>query len=149
MISSNGLIIIEMVSSETVDRGTVLFILKGETCLNGICHGAFGEVYGRSFVCFLGGVVRLSPPKKSFMYYQNKLSRYKYMGEKTILLLHLHTYYICLLTVITGIHLFCFLTGNGLFHQFLAVYYQPRLAITLLVERNFIIIALIHQHIAH
>ena len=42
---------------------------------------------------FLGGVVRLSPPKKSFMYYQNKLSRYKYMGEKTILLLHLHTYY--------------------------------------------------------
>ena len=29
MISSNGLIIIEMVSSETVDRGTVLFILKG------------------------------------------------------------------------------------------------------------------------
>ena len=30
MISSNGLIIIEMVSSETVDRGTVLFILKGE-----------------------------------------------------------------------------------------------------------------------
>ena len=93
MISSNGLIIIEMVSSETVDRGTVLFILKGETCLNGICHGAFGEVYGRSFVCFLGGVVRLSPPKKSFMYYQNKLSRYKYMGEKTILLLHLHTYY--------------------------------------------------------
>jgi len=53
MISSNGLIIIEMVSSETVDRGTVLFILKGETCLNGICHGAFGEVYGRSFVCFL------------------------------------------------------------------------------------------------
>lgn len=60
MISSNGLIIIEMVSSETVDRGTVLFILKGETCLNGICHGAFGEVYGRSFVCFLGGVVRLS-----------------------------------------------------------------------------------------
>ena len=44
MISSNGLIIIEMVSSETVDRGTVLFILKGETCLNGICHGAFGEV---------------------------------------------------------------------------------------------------------
>ena len=38
MISSNGLIIIEMVSSETVDRGTVLFILKGETCLNGICH---------------------------------------------------------------------------------------------------------------
>lgn len=93
MISSNGLIIIEMVSSETVDRGTVLFILKGETCLNGICHGALGEVYGRSFVCFLGGVVRLSPPKKSFMYYQNKLSRYKYMGEKTILLLHLHTYY--------------------------------------------------------
>ena len=44
MISSNGLIIIEMVSSETVDRGTVLFILKGETCLNGIFHGAFGEV---------------------------------------------------------------------------------------------------------
>ena len=57
MISSNGLIIIEMVSSETVDRGTVLFILKGETCLNGICHGAFGEVYGRSFVCFLVGMV--------------------------------------------------------------------------------------------
>lgn len=146
MISSNGLIIIEMVSSETVDRGTVLFILKGETCLNGICHGAFGEVYGRSFVCFLGGVVRLSPPKKSFMYYQNKLSRYKYMGEKTILLLHLHTYY---MPSDRRIHLFCFLTGNGLFHQFLAVYYQPRLAITLLVERNFIIIALIHQHIAH
>ena len=93
MISSNGLIIIEMVSSETVDRGTVLFILKGETCLNGICHGAFGEVYGRSFVCFLGGVVRLSPPKKSFMYYQNKLSRHKYIEEKIILLLHLHTYY--------------------------------------------------------
>ena len=148
MISSNGLIIIEMVSSETVDRGTVLFILKGETCLNGICHGAFGEVYGRSFVCFLGGVVRLSPPKKSFMYYQNKLSRYKYMGEKTILLLHLHTYYMPS-DRLTGVHLFCFLTGNGLFHQFLAVYYQPRLAITLLVERNFIIIALIHQHIAH
>ena len=38
MISSNGLIIIEMVSSETVDRGTVLFILKGETCLNDICN---------------------------------------------------------------------------------------------------------------
>lgn len=50
MISSNGLIIIEMVSSETVDRGTVLFILKGETCLNGICHGAFGEVYGLSLI---------------------------------------------------------------------------------------------------
>ena len=93
MISSNCLIIIEMASSETVDRGTVLFFLKGETCLNGICHGAFGEVYGRSFVCFLGGVVGLSPPKKSFMYYQNKLSRYKYMGEKTILLLQIHTYY--------------------------------------------------------
>ena len=94
MISSNGLIIIEMVSSETVDRGTVLFILKGGICLNCICHDIFwGEVYGKSFVCFLGGVVRLSPPKKSFMYYQNKLSRYKYMGEKTILLLHLHTYY--------------------------------------------------------
>lgn len=29
MISSNGLIIIEMVSTETVDRGMVLFILKG------------------------------------------------------------------------------------------------------------------------
>ena len=29
MISSNGLIIIEMVSTETVDRETVLFILKG------------------------------------------------------------------------------------------------------------------------
>jgi hypothetical protein len=41
MISSNGLIIIEMVSTETVDRGTVLFILKGETCLNGICHDVF------------------------------------------------------------------------------------------------------------
>lgn len=148
MISSNGLIIIEMVSSETVDRGTVLFILKGETCLNGICHGAFGEVYGRSFVCFLGGVVGLSPPKKSFMYYQNKLSRYKYMGEKTILLLHLHTYYMPSDRHYWGSS-FCFLTGNGLFHQFLAVYYQPRLAITLLVERNFIIIALIHQHIAH
>ena len=63
MISSNGLIIIEMVSSETVDRGTVLFILKGETCLNGICCGGFGEVYGRSFVCFLGGVLRFSAPK--------------------------------------------------------------------------------------
>ena len=40
MISSNGLIIIEMVSSETVDRGTVLFILKGGICLNCICHDA-------------------------------------------------------------------------------------------------------------
>ena len=148
MISSNGLIIIEMVSSETVDRGTVLFILKGETCLNGICHGAFGEVYGRSFVCFLGGVVGLSPPKKSFMYYQNKLSRYKYMGEKTILLLHLHTYYMPSDRHYWGSS-FLLPHRNGLFHQFLAVYYQPRLAITLLVERNFIIIALIHQHIAH
>jgi len=74
MISSNGLIIIEMVSSETVDRGTVLFILKGETCLNGICHGAFGEVYGRSFVCFLGGGVMLSPPPKYFMYYRIELT---------------------------------------------------------------------------
>ena len=45
MISSNGLIIIEMVSSETVDRGTVLFILKGETCLNGICHDIFWGKY--------------------------------------------------------------------------------------------------------
>ena len=53
----------------------------------------FGEVYGSSFVCFLGGDVRLSPPKKSFMYYQNKLSRHKYIGEKIILLFHLHTYY--------------------------------------------------------
>ena len=53
----------------------------------------FGEVYGRSFVCFLGGVVRLSPPKKSFMYYQNKLARHKYIGVKIILLFHLHTYY--------------------------------------------------------
>lgn len=87
-------------------------------------------------------------PKKSFMYYQNKLSRYKYMGEKTILLLHLHTYYMPSDRHYWGSS-FCFLTGNGLFHQFLAVYYQPRLAITLLVERNFIIIALIHQHIAH
>ena len=61
MISSNGLIIIEMVSSETVDRGTVLFILKGGICLNCICHDIFwGEVYGKSFVCFLGGVVRYS-----------------------------------------------------------------------------------------
>ena len=42
MISSNGLIIIEMVSSETVDRGTVLFILKGGICLNCICHDIFG-----------------------------------------------------------------------------------------------------------
>ncbi len=41
MISSNGLIIIEMVSSETVDRGTVLFILKGGICLNCICHDIF------------------------------------------------------------------------------------------------------------
>jgi hypothetical protein len=62
MISSNGLIIIEMVSSETVDRGTVLFILKGETCLNGICHGAFGEVYGRSFVCFFRGSCQVISP---------------------------------------------------------------------------------------
>lgn len=52
MISSNGLIIIEMVSSETVDRGTVLFILKGGICLNCICHDILGEVYGKSFVCF-------------------------------------------------------------------------------------------------
>ena len=149
MISSNGLIIIEMVSSETVDRGTVLFILKGETCLNGICHGAFGEVYGRSFVCFLGGVVRLSPPKKSFMYYQNKLSRYKYMGEKTILLLHLHTYYMPSDRHYWDSSFFASSPVTVCFIMFLAVYYQPRLAITLLVERNFIIIALIHQHIAH
>ena len=45
MISSNGLIIIEMVSSETVDRGTVLFILKGGICLNCICHDSFGVKY--------------------------------------------------------------------------------------------------------
>ena len=45
MISSNGLIIIEMVSSETVDRGTVLFILKGGICLNCICHDIFGGKY--------------------------------------------------------------------------------------------------------
>lgn len=39
------------------------------------------------------------------MYYQNKLSRYKYMGEKTI---YYFTYIhiICLLTVITRVHLF-------------------------------------------
>lgn len=76
MISSNGLIIIEMVSSETVDRGTVLFILKGGICLNCICHDIFwGEVYGKSFVCFLGGVVRLSPPPpKYFMYYRIELT---------------------------------------------------------------------------
>ena len=53
MISSNGLIIIEMVSSETVDRGTVLFILKGGICLNCICHDIFGGKYM---------VNRLSPP---------------------------------------------------------------------------------------
>ena len=75
MISSNGLIIIEMVSSETVDRGTVLFILKGGIGLNCICHDIFwGEVYGKSFVCFLGGVVRLSPPPKYFMYYRIELT---------------------------------------------------------------------------
>ena len=75
MISSNGLIVIEMVSSETVDRGTVLFILKGGICLNCICHDIFGgEVYGKSFVCFLGGVVRLSPPPKYFMYYRIELT---------------------------------------------------------------------------
>lgn len=75
MISSNGLIIIEMVSSETVDRGTVLFILKGGICLNCICHDIFwGEVYGKSFVCFLGGVVRLYPPPKYFMYYRIELT---------------------------------------------------------------------------
>ena len=76
MISTNGLIIIEMVSSETVDRGTVLFILKGRICLNCICHDIFlgGEVYGKSFVCFLGGVVRLSPPPKYFMYYRIELT---------------------------------------------------------------------------
>ena len=45
MISSNGLIIIEMVSSEKVDRGTVLFILKGGICLNCICHDIFGGKY--------------------------------------------------------------------------------------------------------
>ena len=45
MISSNGLIIIEMVSSETVDRGTVLFFLKGGICLNCICHDIFGAKY--------------------------------------------------------------------------------------------------------
>ena len=148
MISSNGLIIIEMVSSETVDRGTVLFILKGETCLNGICHGAFGEVYGRSFVCFLGGVVRLSPPKKVLCIIRINCHGIN-IWEKRLFYYFTYIHIICLLTVITGVHLFCFLTGNGLFHQFLAVYYQPRLAITLLVERNFIIIALIHQHIAH
>ena len=76
MISSNGLIIIEMVSSETVDRGTVLFILKGRICLNCICHDIFwgGEVYGKSFVCFLGGVVRLSHTPKYFMYYRIELT---------------------------------------------------------------------------
>ena len=75
MISSNGLIIIEMVSSETVDRGTVLFILKGGICLNCICHDIFwGEVYSKSFVCFLGGGVRLSPPPKYFMYYRIELT---------------------------------------------------------------------------
>ena len=67
MISSNGLIIIEMVSSETVDRGTVLFILKGGICLNCIVMIFWGEVYGKSFVLFLGGVVRLSSPPKYFM----------------------------------------------------------------------------------
>ena len=45
MISSNGLIIIEMVSSETVDRGTVLFILKGGICLICICLDIFGGKY--------------------------------------------------------------------------------------------------------
>ena len=45
MISSNGLIIIEMVSSETVDRGTVLFILKGGIWLNCICHDIFWGKY--------------------------------------------------------------------------------------------------------
>ena len=45
MISSNGLIIIEMVSSETVDRVTVLFILKGGICLNCICYDIFGGKY--------------------------------------------------------------------------------------------------------
>lgn len=69
MIFFNGLIIIEMVLSEMVDRGMVLFIFKGEICLNGICYGVFGEVYGRLFVCFLGGVVGLFFFKKSFMYY--------------------------------------------------------------------------------
>ena len=62
MISSNGLIIIEMVSSETVDRGTVLFILKGGICLNCICHDIFG-----------GSCQVISPPKY-FMYYRIELT---------------------------------------------------------------------------
>ena len=105
MISSNGLIIIEMVSSETVDRGTVLFILKGETCLNGICHGAFGEVYGRSFVCFLGGVVRLSPPKKVLCIIRINCHGIN-IWEKRLFYYFTYIHIICLLTVITGVHLF-------------------------------------------
>jgi len=63
MISSNGLIIIEMVSSETVDRGTVLFILKGGICLNCICHDIFGGKYmvNRLYV-FRGSCQVISPP---------------------------------------------------------------------------------------
>lgn len=61
MISSNGLIIIEMVSSETVDRGTVLFILKGETCLNGICHGALGKYMVDRLYVFRGSCQVISP----------------------------------------------------------------------------------------
>lgn len=74
MISSNGLIIIEMVSSETVDRGTVLFILKGGICLNCICHDIFGGKYmvNRLYV-FRGRCQVISPPKY-FMYYRIELT---------------------------------------------------------------------------
>mgnify|MGYP000388110981 CR=1 FL=1 len=63
MISSNGLIIIEMVSSETVDRGTVLFILKGETCFGMVFVMVLWEVICSSRLYVFRGVVRLSPPK--------------------------------------------------------------------------------------
>ena len=63
MISSNGLIIIEMVSSETVDRGTVLFILKGGICLNCICHDIFEGKYmvNRLYWFFRGSCQVISP----------------------------------------------------------------------------------------
>ena len=47
MISSNGLIIIEMVSSETVDRGTVLFILKVGDLAFDITTGASVQILER------------------------------------------------------------------------------------------------------
>ena len=91
---------------------------------------------------FRGSCQVISP--KYFMYYRIELTVWhKYIEEKIILLLHLHTYYMPSGRCYWGSS-FCFLTGNCLFHQFLTVYYQPRLTTTLLVERNFIIVALIH-----